>query len=79
MPAHGGTHAQELKVFFAIGIIILVLNTLIGIVYLGMRKGRLPAHGSKAALAMYALMLGYLIGGGCVFASIMLLAIRWLP
>lgn len=64
---------------FVAGIIILLLVTLSGVVYLGMRKGRLPAHGTREALVMYALVLGYLIGGGCVLASLVMFAARWLP
>ena len=64
---------------FVAGIIILLLTTLSGVVYLGMRKGKLPAHGTREALVMYALVLGYLIGVGCALASVVMFAARWLP
>ena len=64
---------------FTAGIIILVLTTLVGVVYLCMRKGELPAHGAREAMVMYAFGLGYLLGAGCVLASLVILAMRWLP
>lgn len=64
---------------FAVGIVIMVLTAVAIVVYLGMRKGKLPAHGTRAALAMCGLVLAFLVGGGCVFASLLMLAARWLP
>ena len=64
---------------FATGIIIMALTAAAIVVYMGVRKGKLPAHGTRAALAMCALVLGFLAGGGCVFASLLMLAARWLP
>ncbi len=64
---------------FAAGIVILALTTLAGAAFLVARKGKLPAHGSREARPMYALALGYLAGGVCVFVSLVMLAARWLP
>lgn len=65
---------------FAVGIVMMVLAAAAIVGLLGARGGKLPAHGTRASLALCALVLAFLAGGGgCVFASLLMSAARGLP
>ncbi|WP_225784236.1 hypothetical protein [Xenophilus sp. Marseille-Q4582] len=64
---------------FALGVVILLVTHGIGAVYILRNRRSIAAHERRVGPAMYALGAGYLIGAGCVLASILTFAARWLP